>query len=122
MIGGYFGFVIAQSPRTPDLLSAIRITPAFLLTDSPVDFDFTITVASRPDLHDAFLGVGDNRLWLIGEVDYRDRFGAIHRGGYARLFSRGNRRRIPSFVFSPETAALNYDRPLTDEEKRHYTG
>ena len=53
-------------------------------------------------------------LWFVGEVDYRDRFNKIHRCGYGRRYDRD----AAGFVFGPETGSLNYDRRLTEKERR----
>ena len=60
---------------------------------------------------------GTERLWLIGIVDYRDRFGLGHRAGYGPRYDRYTR----ELIFDETTASLNYDRPLTPEEERQYT-
>jgi hypothetical protein len=66
-------------------------------------------------------GDGDARLWLIAEVDYADRFGQPHTGGYGRCLIAGNRygTRL-SFDFVPETEAFNYDRPMHPDKRKHY--
>lgn len=55
-------------------------------------------------------------LWLMGYVDYRDQFGDEHRGGFGRRFDRATE----DLTFDQATAGLNYDRPLTEEERQRY--
>jgi hypothetical protein len=60
---------------------------------------------------DAAVGSKSADLYLIGYVDYWGRFGAKHRGGYARRFSRDQRGTF-SFVVEP---GYNYDIEIDEQ-------
>jgi hypothetical protein len=49
-------------------------------------------------------------VWVIGYVDYRDRFGARHRSGYARRYDRVSKGNNLIFEVKPD---YNYDRLRT---------
>jgi hypothetical protein len=119
-LGGYFGFRIAPTPGIPGVTQAFSsLTPAFLFPDGHVEFVLTVNVSDNPTLHDVLTGKGEDRLWLIGEADYSDRFGQKHTGGYGRCLVRHPDGRF-SFSFVSETGPFNYDRPMTPEKEKHY--
>lgn len=73
-----------------------------------------------PDALMAVMEDEERKLWLYGYVDYRDRFGTRHRGGYMRRYERFDRTAAPdalghlperynNLVFDP-TPGFNYDR------------
>ena len=79
----------------------------FLVADAEFIFDFDLEL---PFPIGALISVenGTDKLWLIGYVDYRDKFGDVHRAGYARRYEPrviGN-----NLTFVTQTG-YNYDRP-----------
>lgn len=129
VVGGFFGFVFEVADVGPDLRRVTggyhqrgHLTKMFLLPDTrPVDFLTGITLGKSAMLllthgHD---DPSDKYLWFVAEVDYRDRFGNFHRGGYGRRFDR----HAGNFIIDSSTVTLNYDRPLTSAEiaQRAYT-
>lgn len=109
---------IDKPPADPPQRCEVAIAPAFL-TGGGGDFvrfraimDFPFASVAHFQGYDP---IGD-RLWLLGYVDYRDRFGDFHRAGYCRHFDL----RQVDLVFDQTTTGLNYDRPLSDEERQRY--
>ncbi len=123
LLGGYFGYRISPEPGPPQVSQTVSpLTAAFLLPEGHVEFDMAIRHSDTPSLQNALRGRGDNRLWLIGEVDYSDRFGQMHIGGYGRRFSMASGGQ-GAFGFGAETGPFNFDRPMTpDEVKRDRRG
>jgi hypothetical protein len=113
ILGGFYGYHIGQTPALPDNRS--HLVGAFLLPDGHMQMLFSIQ-EDRNVLQRIMAGEQRSRLWLIGQVDYADRFGIAHRGGYARCLNHEG----PAFSFVAETGPWNYDRPLTQEEDQHY--
>ena len=96
----------------------VTIPPAFLvprgyLRLQSLIFGFTdeqmARVNGQPNTTEPTLG-----MWLAGFVIYRDRFGDEYCGGYGRRWDRN----VRDLVFDATTAALNYDRAPTEEQKR----
>jgi hypothetical protein len=57
-------------------------------------------------------------IWLVGQLDYLDRFGDAHQAGYGRRY-------LPALiennlVFDQSTTGLNYDRPLGKHWRQQY--
>jgi hypothetical protein len=52
----------------------------------------------------------------MGYVDYLDQFGGKHRGGFGRHYDRS----AAVVTFDERTATLNYDRLLSQEQKKKY--
>ena len=114
-LGGYFGYLFGDLPSTPDLLRGRRLlTGAFLLPEKDIDFTLEITTTTDDGLNAGLTGA--TPMWLVGVVDYRDRFGVCHQGGYARRYSAETH----NFVFSPETNSFNYDRPMHPDVHKNY--
>jgi len=53
-------------------------------------------------------------LWVMAYVDYADQFGGQHRIGFGRKWHP------PYLAFDDTTVAMNYERPLSRTEKKHY--
>lgn len=79
-----------------------------LVTDKEF-FVHRFTDYPASDLQDA--EAGRAQLFLIGYVDYRDRFGRAHRAGYARRWERHASQGANNLVFV-EAEGYNYDREL----------
>jgi hypothetical protein len=66
---------------------------------------------------------GQTELWLVGYIDYRDRFGGEHRNEYGRHYLPSPHVTEGDLRFDVTIAALNTDRPLTEvdsqERERH---
>ena len=88
------------------------MVPAFLLPYPEGLLEFPWNVEIGPNTMREIADRNGNVLWLVGEIDYRDRFQKIHRGGYGRAYAPNG----PGLVFNPSTARLNYDRPLSPAE------
>jgi hypothetical protein len=123
ILGGYSGYIFQPGHDGPDLRNVGPMTggnghlpPAFLVPHPEGMLDFAATIRlGKEALRRLRSEDPDNDakvLWIVGEVDYRDRFHKIHRGGYARIFSKDAR----NFVIDPSVKDLNYDRPLTPAE------
>lgn len=91
----------------------VHVDPAFLV---PRGLTFAETLIFLDAETWARVQDGSEHLWLIGYVDYRDRFGKRHRGGYGRHYNR----HTGYLDFDETTGALNYDRPLTYQERQRY--
>jgi hypothetical protein len=107
------------NPETPPNYPA-RIAPAFLTGGGGdfVRFETSFRMPVEPDLITMrqTYNSTQKRLWVIGHVDYRDRFGAYHRAGYCRRFENTAK----DLVHDQTTSGLNYDRALSKEEQRQY--
>lgn len=119
LLGGFVGYVISDEPVLPDITRATRLSSAFLFPGDALDFGIEIRATMEPRLTEAALATGSMRLWLVGQVDYSDRFGNLHTSGYGRMFHE-TVALGPGFKFSPETSALNFDRPMEKEKRVHY--
>src|SRR5204862_1463282 len=105
--------IVMQIRDTPDPLpkdppyGEAAPANAFLVTME--DFGFTIPVSAG----DHFNAVQDGAktLYLIGYVDYTDKFGNQHRGGYARKYDAGT----PAMLFVTQEG-YNYDRNRENAE------
>ena len=107
--------------------SGIAIPPIFLVPGHCMKHADTVSSLGRDKIMGAtqpleVVGLGTDpqpplELWLMGYVDYRDKFRGAHRGGFGRRFDRN----VGDLTFDQANAALNYDRPLTPDEKRQYT-
>lgn len=90
--------------RTPEGRGAIA--PAFL--DARTRYVRTLTYHLAPD---DLRALRDNRLWLVGYVDYVDAFGVRHRAGFCHRVSpeekEGRNRLLVDAACSPH----NQDRP-----------
>ena len=104
-----------QAPQwtTPDT-PPIRVDPTFLVPDMAV-FDKRALTLDADLVEKIRVGAG-RYLWLIGYVDYRDRFQRVHRAGYGRFYDHI----AMDLVFDQTTAAMNYDRELSPEERQKY--
>jgi hypothetical protein len=119
--GGVWAWALNEElppTETPDHYP-FRIAPAFL-TGGGGDFvrersSVIFPVDLVPHFRDRHNTVGE-QLWLIGHVDYRDRFGDFHRAGYCRHLDNASK----DLIFDQTTTGLNYDRPLTRPERRKY--
>jgi hypothetical protein len=91
-----------------------------LLPNGNVEFPMEIGAHEQRDMTDklrlSLIGKGDDHIWLISEVDYADRFGGIHKGGFCRCWNAQGR----LFQIVAETNLLNFDRPMTEQERRNY--
>lgn len=117
ILGGFVGFSIGRNPTDPDMARIIKLTPAFLLPDGHIEFEGKVSVEDDVHVEAILRGTdGHRNIWIIGQVDYADRFGGLHKGGFGRCF-KGKRL---LFTFTAETAPFNYDRPLTQEERAQY--
>jgi hypothetical protein len=77
------------------------------------DVDYWLVYPSDTKFMDAMVAKkSDEFIWLVGEVDYKDAFGTLHRSGYGRIYSVDSER----FIQDPSTNVLNYDRLLTPDE------
>lgn len=119
LIGGAIGYSISPAPVTDVTRLMVRdMTRALLYPGKEIDFHVEIT--EDKELL-ARLMTGDNRddrLWLRGIFDYRDRFGNFHTAGYCRCWH--STKHGHGFAFTPETGPLNYDRPMPDFRRRHH--
>jgi hypothetical protein len=115
-LGGYIGYCIGDKPRVPDLSTGQRLhAPAFLHPTEHVDFGIDVKVSEdNPQIEAALKG--ETPLWIVGVVDYEDRFGGLHQAGYGRKFSTTR----DTLQFTPETAEWNYDRPMHPDNVRNY--
>jgi hypothetical protein len=79
----------------------------FLVANADFIFDFGFEL---PFPIGALVSVekGSDRLWLVGYVDYRDKFGDVHRAGYARRYDPHITGNNLTFVTEP---GYNYDHP-----------
>jgi len=104
-----------QSHPMPIIPAAqpVHVDPAFLV---PKKCTFAETLLSLDAETWANVKAGSEHLWLIGFVDYRDRFGQCHRGGYGRHYNR----HTGYLDFDDTTGRLNYDRPLKYRERQKY--
>jgi len=117
LLGGFIGWRIGESPGIPDVTRVLNnLTPAFLLATKTVSFGLTIREDAEAMERLIVRRDGSDHLWLIGEVDYADRFGQLHTAGYGRRFNPDP----PSFVFTSETGPFNYDRPMSAHKKASY--
>lgn len=124
VLGGYCTFIYETADIGPDLRRVTsegpRLTGLFLLPNASVDFAMVKVVGQAELLfltnEHPYDAANERHLWFVGEVDYRDRFKAIHRGGYCRRYDKI----AHNFVSAPETAALNYDRSLSAAEIKHH--
>lgn len=120
-----FGPIDHQAPETlaPDGTTT-SIAPAFLVPNKKMCTRGMVFRVDSARIHRATqpITLHDEQeplsLWLMGYVDYRDQFGESHRGGYGRRWDRDTK----DLVFDRTTAAFNFDRPLSDEERLHYDG
>lgn len=96
-----------------------NIAPTYL-TGGGTDFirDKHCMIPIAAESAERFMGTDslDEQLWLIGCVVYKDRFDHHHLAGYGRRYDNISK----DLVFDRSTAALNYDRPLTEEEAKKY--
>jgi hypothetical protein len=88
----------------------IKLDPCFVVPSTHVETTSMMWLTT--DL--TRIQKGNDILWIVGFVDYVDRFGNRHRAGYGRRYvDHGGPNRL---VFDETTTALNYDRPLTPEQ------
>jgi hypothetical protein len=103
-----------QPPNAPIPQSTpIRVDPTFLVpgmatSDKTVLFVPTSTIENVRN--------GTQHLWLLGYIDYKDRFGGFHRAGYGRHYDRHSM----DLVFDRTTAPFNYDIPLPQDNQQEY--
>jgi hypothetical protein len=107
------------SPSAVPSGSYVKIPPAFLVPNGflrfrTLVFGFTDEQAARANMEPRLAEDPPSKMWLAGFVIYRDRFKVEHCGGYGRRWDRNTR----DLVFDATTAALNYDRAPTEEQKR----
>lgn len=118
-VGGVIGYRIGELPAVPDMHRGQRLfTKAYIVPNDKIDFGIS-TIKDDLDRINEIRGKTDDRtkrLWVVGEFDYLDRFGAFHRFGFARLFAATTY----TLQFAYETAAWNFDRPLDDDLVRSY--
>ena len=118
VLGGRYAVAIGGTIDAPPPMPgyATPIAPLFLVPThhiterhNPIGIgaDTMIEVHSR-----------SRQLWLMAFVDYKDQFGDFHRFGYGRRFDATKNEL--AFDASRGCASLNYDRPLTQDEKRSY--
>jgi hypothetical protein len=116
ILGGYVGWILEPENVGPNLArvtEGTHLTRVFLLPYPEGMVDFSWGIQLRADTMRRLMdGEGDQLLWFVGEVDYKDRFGKFHRGGYGRRYDR----RAKMLVFDQTTTTLNYDRPLSRNE------
>src|SRR5262249_8502167 len=117
VLGGTISlFLSEEHDRPPASVEPARsysgVPPVMLVTGDHVDFR-TLLSLSSDELQS--VRAGDNHLWVVGHVDYLDRFKGKHRAGYARHFNRFSQ----ELIFDRSTQGLNFDRmPTKDEKKR----
>lgn len=111
IVGGFHGWILGSTPDLAKLFGGAPLnTTAFLVPSALIDFYVSVTV---PDsIADVISTHPTMRLWLVGEVHYRDNFGTLHCGGYGRAWSDA----VFNLVYDRSTNPLNYDRPLAAEE------
>jgi hypothetical protein len=117
VLGGFYGFVydtVSSGPNLARVFGGGRLSRLFVLPQAKIDFSAIVVLGQGKIAKLTTKGWRDDSkyLWFLGEVDYRDRFGKIHRSMYCRRYSAD----AEGFLFGPETGPLNYDRPLTAEE------
>lgn len=117
VLGGFYGFTRNTGAAGPDLKTVFgggRLSRLFVLPAAKIDFG-AIAVIGQGNMGRLIsdeLTADQKYLWFVGEVDYRDRFGKMHRSMYCRRYSH----HAAGLVFGPETGPLNFDRPLTDDQ------
>jgi hypothetical protein len=90
----------------------------FLVANDNVNWNGVL----RADAEDLRLArLGQRRMWLVGYVDYRDRFKRRHRGGYARRFDQRFEDTTPepernNLVFDESAGHWNYDEELRESD------
>src|SRR5262249_54907081 len=70
---------------------------------------FLRNIAGRIPLQDwAAVQNKTSQLWLLGYVQYTDRFGRFHKAGYARTYEAGDETPIGRHERPPEPESLNF--------------
>ena len=123
VLGGVMTIEIGPvPPATVPTSQYTKIPPAFFVPEKRMRFksmifgldDARLTRAKEPlDLEGETSPLD---LWVVGYVDYRDRFGGVHRGGYGRHLQKYTK----DLVWDETTRNMNYDRPLTAEQRQQY--
>ena len=95
------------------------ITPAFLMPGAAVYGRYVLAsqdpaVLGRAMVYHPDVDPPPPQMWIVGFVCYRDSFGDERSGGYGRHFDRA----LNDLVFDWTTPHLNYDRALTERERR----
>jgi len=105
----------AYPPVTPTLEPparyAVNIAPAFIVPNS--GWAFTASIQCPLEVMTRIME-GTERLWLMGQVDYRDRFNNEHRAGYGRWYDSNSKQLVAHVT----TRGMNYDKPLTAADKQ----
>ena len=91
----------------------IRVDPTFLVPDMATS-DKTVLFIDTTTINNVRNGA--EYLWLLGYVDYKDRFGDFHRAGYGRRYDHNS----GDLVFDRTTGPFNYDDELTKEQRKQY--
>lgn len=118
VLGGGIWYVIDTQHQHPPIAPIppqrpIRVDPTFLVPDMTTS-DLTVLFIDTTTINN--IRNGTEHIWLLGYVDYRDRFGNFHRAGYGRRYDHYSM----DLVFDRTTGPFNYDEPLTKTQRKQY--
>lgn len=84
---------------------------AFLVRDTAFNAGLSLEIeGTKLDL----IRSGEQKLWIIGYVDYRDVFGSLHRSGYARVWNPIEPEGGGNLHYETK-AGYNYDKEIATE-------
>jgi hypothetical protein len=126
LLGGIVSLAIGNNPpQSTSPTKYFRYLPPFFLVSGDTK-SWSPTFLLPQDLLED-IQKANGQLWVIGYIDYRDKFGDRHRCNYGRHYIpslwAGNNEGL--LLFDVTTASLNNDHPLTaeqEEEREKYKG
>ncbi|MCX6537437.1 MAG: hypothetical protein NT151_00680 [Acidobacteria bacterium] len=110
VLGGNIWWSATDTPGSQlvELKKFIDVAPMLLTAEASMMCSVDVPVGKEM--------LATHTWWLSGEVHYEDRFGDVHEAGFGRRYDRAKNH----LIFDESTRGLNYDQPMTRQERRQY--